>query len=57
MGAEESEEQALPAAGVADGAEMREQPRSESSAVRGSGTKRWVQKEIQSTATHNQCVV
>lgn len=36
VGAEESEEEALPAARAADGAEMREQPSRESSAVRGS---------------------
>lgn len=38
MGAEETEEEALLAAGWADGPEMREQPSRESSAVRGSGT-------------------
>lgn len=38
MGAEETEEEALLAAGGADGPEMREQPSRESSAVRGSGT-------------------
>lgn len=38
LGADETEEVALPAAGGADGPEIREQPRRESSAVRGSGT-------------------
>ena len=38
MGAEETEEVALLAAGGADGPEIREQPRRESSAVRESGT-------------------
>lgn len=39
VGAEEREEEALPAAGATDGAEMSEQPSRESSAVRGSGGK------------------
>lgn len=38
VGAEETEEVALLAAWGPDGPEIREQPRSESSAVRGSGT-------------------
>lgn len=38
VGAEETEEEALPAAGGADGAEIREQPSRESSAVSGSET-------------------
>lgn len=48
VGAEESEEEALPAAGAADGAEMREQPSRESSAVRGSERKQWHRQEVQS---------
>ena len=36
VGAEETEEAVLPAAGGADGPEIREQPRRESSAARGS---------------------
>lgn len=53
VGAEESEEVALPAAGVADGAEMREQPSRESSAVRGSGRKQRDQQEAQSQGHGN----
>lgn len=40
VGAEETEEEPLPAAGGADGAEIREQPSRESSAVSGSETGR-----------------
>lgn len=54
VGAEESEEEALPAAGAADGAEMREQPSRESSAVRGSERKQW-QVSTLDTGTRN-CV-
>lgn len=58
VGAEETEEEALPAAGGADGAEIREQPSRESSAVSGSETGRRETelghgRSMQGTETHN----
>lgn len=41
VGAEESEEEALPGTGAADGAEIREQPSRESSVIRASERKQW----------------
>lgn len=48
VGAEDTEEVALLAARGADGPEIREQPRRESSAVRGSETSqdRWTKEEV-----------
>lgn len=46
MGAEETEEETLPTAGGADGAEIREQTNRELSAARGSGTGQEESKKI-----------